>query len=81
MSNVGRASVIGLITGIVCFCLLAVLLVLFLLTLGALRHSHPDMSFVLKVAVPVAVLTTVAAFFIALGRFATIDKHTVHKSH
>jgi hypothetical protein len=39
------------------------------------------MSFVLKVAVPVAVLTTVAAFFIALGRFATIDKHTVHKSH
>jgi hypothetical protein len=49
------------------------LLTVFLLILGAIRHSHPDMTLTMKIALPVAALATVAGFVIARVRLATID--------
>jgi hypothetical protein len=72
--NLFRASVIGLASGVVCFCVLAAVLVILLLIFSAIRHSHPDMTLTIKIALPVAALTAVAGFIIALVRLATIDK-------
>ncbi|HKD80837.1 MAG TPA: hypothetical protein VKH81_14160 [Candidatus Angelobacter sp.] len=68
------ASMIGLISGAVCFFILAALLVIILLVIGARRHAHPDLTLAVKVALPAAALTTVAGFIIAKIRLATIDK-------
>jgi len=70
-----RASMIGLFAGVVCFIFVAILFVVFLLILGTLRHTHPDMMWTLRVAVPLAVLTAVFGFIIAIVRLRTIDKH------
>jgi hypothetical protein len=74
MRKLFLASVIGLVSGVVCFLILVALLAVFLLILSAIRHSHPDMTLILKIALPVAALTTVAGFIIARVRLATIDK-------
>jgi len=74
MRNVFRASVIGLVSGVVCFFILVALLAVLLLILAASKHSHLDMTLAIKIALPVAALTTVAGFIIALVRLATIDK-------
>ena len=74
MRNVFLASVIGLVSGVVCFFILVALLAVLLLILAASRHSHLDMTLTMKIALPVAALTTVAGFIIALVRLATIDK-------
>ena len=70
-----RASTIGLIAGVVSFLFFAVLFTVFLLILAALRHNHPDIMWSLKVALPLAGLTAVAGFIIAVIRLRTIDKH------
>lgn len=74
MRKLFLASVIGLVSGVVCFLILVALLAVFLLILSAIRHSHPDMTLTMKIALPVAALTTVAGFIIARVRLATIDK-------
>lgn len=70
-----RASMIGLVAGVVGFFLIAALFAIFLLILAALRHNHPDMMVTLKVALPLAALTAVLGFVIAVVRLRTIDKH------
>ncbi|HEY7403889.1 MAG TPA: hypothetical protein VIB39_10230 [Candidatus Angelobacter sp.] len=74
MQKLARASMIGLVSGAVCFVILAALLVIVLLIIGARGHTHPDMALSVKVALPVAVITTIAGFIIALVRLGTIDK-------
>jgi len=74
MRNLFLASVIGLVSGVVCFLILVALLVVLLLILGAIRHSHPDMTLTMKIALPAAALATVAGFIVAKVRLATIDK-------
>ena len=74
MRNLFLAAAIGLVSGVVCFLILVALLAVFLLILGAIRHSHPDMALTMKIGLPVAALATVAGFVIARVRLATIDK-------
>jgi len=82
MSKMQRATVIGLVSGAVCFVILAGLLAITLLIIHSSNpatsqtsHSHLDMHLALVVALPVAVVTAVAGFIIAVVRFRTIDKH------
>jgi hypothetical protein len=70
---------IGLVTGVVCSFLALAFLTVFVIILGALRHNHPDMAATLKIAFPVAALTAVLGFIIAIVRLRTIDKHTLDK--
>ena len=77
--TLSRASMIGLVTGVVCFFLALAFLTVFVIILGALRHNHPDMGATLKIAFPVAALTAVLGFVIAVVRLRTIDKHTLDK--
>lgn len=74
-STLVRASIIGVVAGIAGFFFFAVLFTVFLLILAALRHNHPDIMLSLKVALPLAVLTAVSGFIIAIIRLRTIDKH------
>lgn len=74
-STLVRASTIGVIAGVVGFILFAAFFAVFLLILATVRHNHPDMMWSLKIAVPLAVLTAVLGFVIAIVRLRTIDKH------
>jgi lipid-A-disaccharide synthase-like uncharacterized protein len=74
-STLVRASTIGVIAGVVGFILFAAFFAVFLLILAAVRHNHPDIMWSLKIAVPLAVLTAVLGFVIAIVRLRTIDKH------
>ena len=74
-STLVRASTIGVIAGVVGFILFAAFFAVFLLILAAVRHNNPDIMWSLKIAVPLAVLTAVLGFVIAIVRLRTIDKH------
>ena len=65
---------IGSVTGVICFFISVAFLSFFLLILGAIKHSHPDMTLTIKVALPVAAIAAVCGFIITLVRSATIDK-------
>lgn len=74
MRTLFLSTVIGLVTGVICFFTSVAFLSLFLLIVGAARHSHPDMTLTIKVALPVAALAAVFGFIITLVRSRTIDK-------
>ena len=75
MSTMQRATVIGLVSGVACFVILSVFLIVTLLIIHTTGRTHADMLLTLKIAGPVAVLTSVAGFIIAVVRLRTIDKH------
>ena len=74
MSTMQRATVIGLVSGVVCFVILSVFLILTLLIIHTTGRSHADMLLTMKIAGPVAVVSAVAGFIIAVVRLKTIDK-------
>jgi len=74
MRRVLLSFTIGLVTGVICFFISVAFLSFFLLVLGAIKHSHPDMTLTIKVALPVAAIATVCGFIITLVRSVTIDK-------
>jgi len=59
---------IGLASGVICFFLSVALLCVVLLILGAIQHTHPDMTLTYKVAAPVGLLAAIAGFTISLVR-------------
>jgi hypothetical protein len=80
MSTLQRATVIGLVSGLVCFVILSVFLILTLLIIHTTGRSHADMLLTVKIAVPAAALTAVAGFIVAVVRLRTIDKQTIDKN-
>jgi hypothetical protein len=59
---------IGLVSGVICFFLSVAFLSILLLIMGAVGHTRPDMTLTYKAALPVAILTMMIAFSIALVR-------------
>ena len=57
---------IAVISAVICFFLSVAFLCFVLLIIGAVAHSHPDMTLTYKAAVPVALLAGVCAFTISL---------------
>lgn len=75
MSTMQRAIVIGLASGVVCFVVLSAFLSVTLLIIHTTGRSHADVMLTMKIVLPVAALTAVAGFVIAVIRLRTIDKH------
>lgn len=75
MSTVQRAAAIGLASGVICFIILSIILIITLLTIHTTTQHHADMLLTMKIAVPAAALTAVAGFIVAVVRMRTIDKH------
>jgi hypothetical protein len=70
-----RATAIGLASGVICFLVLSVILIVTLLIIHTTTQHHADMLLTMKIAVPAAALTAVAGFTVAVVRLKTIDKH------
>ena len=59
---------IGLVSGLISFFLSVAFLCFVLLILGAIQHTHPDMTLTYKVAAPVGLLAAITGFTISLVR-------------
>jgi uncharacterized membrane protein len=68
MNKVIVSVAIALVSTVICFFLSVAFLCFLLLIIGAVMHSHPDMTLTYKAAVPVALLAGLCAFTIALVR-------------
>lgn len=59
---------IALASGLICFFLSVAFLAFLLLIVGALSHTHPDMTLTYKAAVPVGALAALCGFVITMVR-------------
>jgi hypothetical protein len=59
---------IGLGAGVICFFVSVAFLCFVLLIVGAVSHTHPDMTLTYKAAAPVAALAMLCGFGISLVR-------------
>lgn len=59
---------VGLVSAVICFFLSVAFLAFVLLIVGAVGHSHPDMTLTYRAAVPVAALAGLCGFTITLVR-------------
>jgi hypothetical protein len=77
MRSLGLSIVIGLIAGVICFFVSVAFLAFVLLIMGAVTHTHPDMTLTYRAAAPVAGLALVCGFSITLVR--SIRAAAAHK--
>jgi hypothetical protein len=66
MGKVIVSAGIALASAVICFFLSVAFLCFVLLIIGAVAHSHPDMTLTYKAAAPVALLAGICAFTISL---------------
>jgi hypothetical protein len=70
MRSLILSAAVGFGSGVICFFLSVALLCFVLLIMGALTHTHPDMTLTYKAAAPVAALAAAIGFGVTLVRRA-----------